>query len=142
MRADAAAKKVLETHNVDVRYHSIIYDVIDEVKAAMSGMLSPERKQNIVGLAQVRDVFKHPKFGSIAGCMVTDGKITRNSKVRVRRGKEIAADSVVASLKRFKDDVKEVKAGFECGLQLKNYNDIKEGDQLEFFEVKEVARTL
>ncbi len=142
VRADAAAKKVLETHNVDVRYHSIIYDVIDEVKAAMSGMLSPERKQNIVGLAQVRDVFKHPKFGSIAGCMVTEGIVKRSNPIRVLRDNVVIFEGELDSLRRFKDDVSEVRNGMECGIGVKNYNDVRVGDQIEVFEVVEVARTV
>ncbi len=142
VRADATAKKVLETHNVDVRYHSIIYDVIDEVKAAMSGMLSPERKQNIVGLAQVREVFKHPKFGLIAGCMVTEGNVKRSNPIRVLRDNVVIFEGELDSLRRFKDDVAEVRNGMECGIGVKNYNDVRVGDQIEVFEVIEVARTV
>ncbi|MFN4292137.1 MAG: translation initiation factor IF-2 [Permianibacter sp.] len=142
VRADASAKKVLETHSVDVRYHSIIYDVIDEVKAAMSGMLSPEKKQNIIGLAQVREVFKHPKFGSIAGCMVTEGIVKRSSPIRVLRDNVVIFEGELDSLRRFKDDVQEVRAGMECGVGVKNYNDVRAGDQIEVFEIVEVARTI
>ncbi|MFZ5841541.1 MAG: translation initiation factor IF-2 [Pseudomonadota bacterium] len=142
VRADASAKKVLEAHSVDVRYHSIIYDVIDEVKAAMSGMLSPEKKQNIIGLAQVREVFKHPKFGSIAGCMVTEGIVKRSNPIRVLRDNVVIFEGELDSLRRFKDDVQEVRAGMECGMGVKNYNDVRAGDQIEVFEIVEVARTI
>ncbi|HEX4911373.1 MAG TPA: translation initiation factor IF-2 [Permianibacter sp.] len=142
VRADASAKKVLEANGVDVRYHSIIYDVIDEVKAAMSGMLSPEKKQNIIGLAQVREVFKHPKFGSIAGCMVTEGIVKRSNPIRVLRDNVVIFEGELDSLRRFKDDVQEVRAGMECGMGVKNYNDVRAGDQIEVFEIVEVARTI
>ena len=142
VRPDASAKKVLEANGVDVRYHSIIYDVIDEVKAAMSGMLSPEKKQNIIGLAQVREVFKHPKFGSIAGCMVTEGIVKRSNPIRVLRDNVVIFEGELDSLRRFKDDVQEVRAGMECGMGVKNYNDVRAGDQIEVFEIVEVARTI
>ncbi len=142
VRADATARKLSEQLGVDIRYHSIIYDIIDEVKAAMSGMLSPERKQNIVGLAQVRDVFKHPKFGSIAGCMVTEGLVKRSNPIRVLRDNVVIFEGELDSLRRFKDDVAEVRAGMECGIGVKNYNDVRVGDQIEVFEIIEVARTI
>ncbi len=142
VRADASAKKVLEANGVDIRYHSIIYDVIDEVKSAMSGMLSPEKKQNIVGMAQVREVFKHPKFGSIAGCMVLEGHVKRSNPVRVLRDNVVIFEGELDSLRRFKDDVQEVRAGMECGIGVKNYNDVRAGDQIEVFEIVEVARTI
>ncbi|NQD36527.1 translation initiation factor IF-2 [Permianibacter sp. IMCC34836] len=142
VRADASAKKVLEANGVDIRYHSIIYDVIDEVKSAMSGMLSPEKKQNIVGMAQVREVFKHPKFGSIAGCMVLEGHVKRSNPIRVLRDNVVIFEGELDSLRRFKDDVQEVRAGMECGIGVKNYNDVRAGDQIEVFEIVEVARTI
>ncbi len=142
VRADSAAKKTAESEGVDLRYYSVIYDVIDEVKAAMSGMLSPERKQQIVGLAEVRDVFRSPKFGAIAGCMVIDGFVKRNNPIRVLRDNVVIYEGELESLRRFKDDVQEVRNGMECGIGVKNYNDVKEGDQIECFEIVEVARTI
>ena len=127
---------------MDIRYYNIIYDAVDEVKAAMSGMLSPERKENAIGLVEIRQVFRISKVGSVAGCYVLDGLVRRGSQVRLLRDNVVIWTGELDSLKRFKDDVREVKAGFECGLSLKNYNDIQEGDQLEVFEIEEVARTL
>jgi translation initiation factor IF-2 len=141
-RADAGARKLAESSGVDIRYYNIIYEAVDEVKAALSGMLSPDKKEEILGLVQIRQVFSMSKVGNIAGCMVTEGLVRRGSQVRLLRDNVVQWTGELDSLKRFKDDVREVKAGFECGLTLKNYNDIKEGDQLEVFEVKEVARTL
>lgn len=142
VRADAAARKVAENEAVDLRYYSVIYDVIDEVKAAMSGMLSPERKQEIIGLAEVRDVFRSPKFGAVAGCMVIEGVVKRNRPIRVLRDNVVIYEGELESLRRFKDDVQEVRNGMECGIGVKNYNDVKAGDQIECFEVIEVARTI
>jgi len=142
VRADAAARKAVEKEGVDLRYYSVIYDVIDEVKAAMSGMLSPEKKQEIIGLAEVRDVFKSPKLGAIAGCMVVEGVVKRNNPIRVLRDNVVIFEGELESLRRFKDDVNEVRAGMECGIGVKNYNDVKVGDQIEVFEVVEVERTL
>jgi translation initiation factor IF-2 len=141
-RADAGARKLAEANGIDIRYYNIIYEAVDEVKAALSGMLSPDKKEEILGLVQIRQVFSISKVGNIAGCMVTEGVIKRGAQVRLLRDNVVVWTGELDSLKRFKDDVREVKAGFECGLSLKNYNDIKEGDQLEVFEVKEVARTL
>ncbi|MBJ7379706.1 MAG: translation initiation factor IF-2 [Polynucleobacter sp.] len=141
-RADAVARKLAENNGVDIRYHNIIYDAVDEVKAALSGMLTPDKKEEITGLVEIRQVFAVSKVGSIAGCMVLEGVIKRNSKARLLRDNVVIWTGELDSLKRFKDDAKEVRGGFECGLSLKNYNDIKEGDQLEIFEVTEVARTL
>jgi translation initiation factor IF-2 len=141
-RADAVARKLAETNGVDIRYHNIIYDAVDEVKAALSGMLTPDKKEEIIGMVEIRQVFNVSKVGAIAGCMVLDGIVRRNSRVRLLRDNVVVWNGELDSLKRFKDDVKEVKGGFECGLSLKNSNDIKEGDQLEVFEVTEVARTL
>ena len=141
-RADAGARKLAENHGIDIRYYNIIYDAVDEVKAAMSGMLSPEKREETTGLVEVRQVFHVPKVGAVAGCMVLDGFVKRNSLVRVLRANVVIFSGELDSLKRFKDDVKEVKQGFECGLSIKNFNDVQEGDQLEIYEITEVARTL
>jgi len=141
-RADALARKLAESNGVDIRYYNIIYDAVDEVKAAMSGMLAPEKKETIIGLVEVRQVFRVPKIGAVAGCMVLDGTVKRSSQVRVLRNNVVIHTGELDSLKRFKDDVREVKQGFECGMSVKNFNDIIEGDQFEIFEVTEVARTL
>jgi translation initiation factor IF-2 len=141
-RADTSARKLAEASGVDIRYYNIIYDAVDEIKAAMSGMLAPEKREQILGLVEIRQVFHISKIGSIAGCYVLDGVIKRSASVRLLRDNVVTWTGDLDSLKRFKDDVREVKAGFECGLSLKNFNDIKEGDQLEVFEVQEVARTL
>ena len=141
-RADANARKVAEHNGVDLRYYNIIYDAVDDVKAAMGGMLAPEQREEIIGSAEIRQVFVASKIGTIAGCMVTDGVVRRTAKLRLLRENVVIYTGELEGLKRFKDDAKEVKEGFECGLSIKNYNDIKEGDVLEFFEIKEVARTL
>ncbi|AWW46404.1 translation initiation factor IF-2 [Polynucleobacter paneuropaeus] len=141
-RADAAARKLAENNGVDIRYHNIIYDAVDEVKAALSGMLTPDKKEEITGLVEIRQVFLVSKVGAIAGCLVVDGVVKRTSSVRLLRDNVVVWSGELDSLKRFKDDAKEVRAGVECGLSLKGYNDIKEGDQLEVFEVTEVARSL
>lgn len=141
-RADAGARKLAEGNGVDIRYYNIIYDAVDEVKSAMSGMLAPDQREEIIGIAQVRQVFRISKIGAIAGCMVMSGVVRRNARLRLLRDNVVVFTGELESLKRFKDDVREVKEGFECGLNIKNYNDIVEGDQLEFFEIKEVARTL
>jgi len=142
VRADAGARKLIESSGVDVRYYNIIYEAVDEIKAALGGMLSPEKKESATGLVEIREVFRISKVGAIAGCYVLDGVIKRNAKVRVLRGDVVIHTGELDSLKRFKDDVKEVKSNFECGLSLKNFNDIEVGDMLEVFEVVEVARTL
>src|SRR5438034_344545 len=141
-RADTTARKAAETSGVDVRYYNIIYDAVDEVKAALSGMLAPEKKENVLGLVDVRQVFKISKVGAVAGCMVLEGLVRRNASVRVLRDHVVVHPGEIDSLKRFKDDVREVKAGFECGMSVKNFNDLKIGDQFEIYEVQEVARTL
>ena len=141
-RADAAARKLAENNGVDIRYHNIIYDAVDEVKLALSGMLTPDKKEEITGLVEIRQVFLVSKVGAIAGCLVVDGIVKRTSSVRLLRDNVVIWSGELDSLKRFKDDAKEVRAGVECGLSLKGYNDIKEGDQLEVFEVTEVARSL
>ena len=142
VRADAQARKLAETNGVDIRYYNIIYEAVDEVKAALSGMLAPEKKESVIGTVEVRQVFHISKVGTIAGCYVTDGVVKRGAGVRLIRNNVVVHQGELDSLKRFKDDVKEVKANFECGLSLKNFNDIQEGDILEVFEVVEVARTL
>jgi translation initiation factor IF-2 len=142
VRADASARKLAESNGVDIRYYNIIYEAVDEVKAALSGMLAPEKKESVIGTVEVRQVFVISKVGTIAGCYVTDGVIKRNAGVRVLRNNVVIHQGELDSLKRFKDDVKEVKANFECGLSLKNFNDIQVGDILEVFEVVEVARSL
>ena len=141
-RADANARKVAEHNGVDIRYYNIIYDAVDDVKAAMGGMLAPEQREEIIGSAEIRQVFVASKIGTIAGCMVTDGVVRRSARLRLLRDNVVIYTGELEGLKRFKDDVKEVREGFECGLNIKGYNDIKEGDVLEFFEIKEVARTL
>lgn len=141
-RADTNARKVAEGNDVDIRYYNIIYDAVDDVKLAMSGMLTPDKKEEIIGMAEIRTVFVASKIGTVAGCMVTSGQVTRNASFRLLRENTVVYTGELDSLKRMKDDVREVKEGFECGIKLRNYNDIKEGDQLEFFEVKEIARTL
>jgi translation initiation factor IF-2 len=141
-RADAGARKLAEGNGVDIRYYNIIYDAVDELKAAMSGMLAPEKREEVIGNAEIRTVFVASKIGTVAGCMVTNGYVLRNAHFRLLRENVVIYTGELDSLKRMKDDVREVKEGFECGIKLKNYNDIKEGDVLEFFEVKEVARTI
>ena len=142
VRADGAARKVIENHGLDLRYYSVIYDVVDEVKAAMTGMLAPEFKQEIIGLAEVRQVFRVPKLGAVAGCMVLEGVVRRSNPIRVLRDNVVIFEGELDSLRRFKDDVNEVRAGMECGIGVKNYNDIKVGDQIEVFETVEVKRSL
>ncbi|MBU3826756.1 MAG: translation initiation factor IF-2 [Candidatus Anaerobiospirillum merdipullorum] len=142
VRADGPARRVIETEGVDLHYYSVIYDLIDEVKQAMSGMLKAEVRQEIIGLAEVRDVFRHPKFGSIAGCMVTEGVVKRSAPIRVLRENVVIFEGELDSLRRFKDDVSEVKAGTECGIGVKNYQDVRVGDQIEVFENVEIKRTL
>ncbi|RVT87726.1 translation initiation factor IF-2 [Inhella crocodyli] len=141
-RADAGARKLAEGNGVDLRYYNVIYDAVDDVKAAMSGMLAPEQREEVLGTAEIRNVITATKIGTIAGCMVTSGLVKRDARFRLLRDNVVIYTGELDSLKRFKDDVKEVREGFECGVKLKNYTDIHEGDQLEFFEVKEVARTL
>ena len=142
VRADTGARRLAEGNDVDIHYYNIIYDAVDELKAAMSGMLAPEKREEDIGTAEIRTVFVASKIGTVAGCMVTSGMVTRSAHFRLLRENVVVYSGEIESLKRLKDDVREVKEGFECGIKLKNYNDIKEGDQLEFFEIKEVARTL
>ncbi|HEX8012625.1 MAG TPA: translation initiation factor IF-2 [Casimicrobiaceae bacterium] len=141
-RADVAARKLAEHNGVEIRYYNIIYEAVDDVKAALSGMLAPERKENQLGLVEVREVYKISKVGTVAGCYVLEGLVRRGAKIRVLRDNVVIHDGELDSLKRFKDDVREVKTGFECGLSLKGYNDIQKGDQLEVYEIVEVSRTL
>ena len=141
-RADAGARKLAESNDVEIHYYNVIYDAVEELKAAMSGMLSPEKKEEVIGMAEVRSVFVASRIGTVAGCMVTEGLVRRDSHFRLLRDHVVVYTGEVESLKRIKDDVAEVREGFECGIKLKNCTDIKEGDQLEFFTVKEVARTL
>ncbi|HUD25250.1 MAG TPA: translation initiation factor IF-2 [Burkholderiaceae bacterium] len=142
VRAEQTARKLAESSGIDIRYYNIIYDAVDEVKAALSGMLTPEQREQVLGLVEVRQVFRISKIGTVAGCMVLDGLVRRTSRVRLLRDNVVIWTGELDSLKRFKDDAREVKAGFECGLSLKGYDDLKEGDQLEIFEVQEVARSL
>lgn len=142
VRADQSAKKLAENNGVDIRYYNIIYDAVDEVKSAMSGMLAPERREEVIGMVDVREVYTISKIGTVAGCMVTDGHVRRDSQIRLLRDNVVVWAGYIDSLRRFKDDVKEVKSGFDCGITLKNNNDIKVGDQFEVFEVREVARSI
>ena len=142
VRADAGARKLAEGNGVDIHYYNIIYDAVDELKAAMSGMLAPEKREEVIGMAEIRTVFVASKIGTVAGCMVTAGFVTRSAHFRLLRENVVIYTGELESLKRMKDDVREVKEGFECGIKLKNYNDINTGDLLEFFEIKEIARTL
>jgi translation initiation factor IF-2 len=142
VRADAQARKLAESSGVQIRYYNIIYDAVDEVKAALSGMLTPEQKESTLGMVEVREVYRISKVGTVAGCYVQEGLIKRGAKVRLLRDSVVVFDGELDSLKRFKDDVREVKAGFECGLSLKNYNDLQKGDHLEVYEIVEVSRTL
>ncbi|KGT94512.1 translation initiation factor IF-2 [Erwinia typographi] len=142
VRADASARRVIDSESLDLRYYSVIYNLIDEVKQAMSGMLTPEYQHQITGLAEVRDVFKSPKFGAIAGCMVTEGNIKRHNPIRVLRDNVVIYEGELESLRRFKDDVNEVRNGMECGIGVKNYNDVRVGDMIEVFEIIEIQRTI
>jgi translation initiation factor IF-2 len=142
VRADAGAKRLIESQGVDVHYYNVIYDAVDEVKAAMSGLLKPTIKEQVLGLAEVRQVFRAPKIGTVAGCYVVEGVVKRNRSVRVLRANVVVFEGEIDSLKRFKDDAGEVKAGLECGIGVKNYNDVQVGDQIEVFEKVEVARTI
>jgi len=142
VRADAQARKLAETNSVQIRYYNIIYEAVDEVKAALSGMLTPEQKENRLGLVDVREVYRISKVGTVAGCYVLEGVVRRGAKIRVLRDNVVVHEGELDSLKRFKDDVREVKAGFECGLSIRNFNDVQQKDQLEVYEIVEVSRTL
>jgi translation initiation factor IF-2 len=141
-RADGAARKLAESSGIQIRYYNIIYEAVDEIKAALSGMLAPERKEQVIGLVEVRQVFRISKVGTVAGCYVLEGTVRRGAQVRVLRDNVVIHAGEIDSLKRFKDDVREVKAGFECGISLKSFTELKEKDQFEVFETVEVARTL
>jgi translation initiation factor IF-2 len=140
VRADAAARGAIKESGVDIRYYSIIYEAIDDIKAAASGLLAPEVREQIVGLAEVREVFRSPKFGQVAGCMVVDGYVRRSNPIRVLRNNVVIFEGALESLRRFKDDVGEVRAGTECGIGVRNYNDVKVGDQIECYERTEIVR--
>jgi translation initiation factor IF-2 len=142
VRADNAARRVVEAEGIDLRYYNVIYDLIDDVKQALTGMLAPELREEIVGIAEVRDVFRSPKFGQIAGCMVTEGTVYRSKPIRVLRDNVVIYQGELESLRRFKDDANEVRNGTECGIGVKNYTDVKVGDLIEVYEVKEIARSL
>lgn len=142
VRADAAARKVVESEGVDLRYYSVIYQLLDEVKQALSGMLDPEMREEIVGIAEVRDVFSSPKFGHIAGCMVIEGTVSRDKPIRVLRDSVVIYQGELESLRRFKDDVKDVRNGTECGIGVKDYKDVKPGDQIEVYEIQYIDREL
>ena len=142
VRADNAAKRVIESEGLDLRYYKVIYDLVDDVKDALSGMLSPEVREDIVGIAEVRDVFESKKMGQIAGSMVIEGTISKSKQIRVLRDNVVIYEGELESLRRFKDEVQSVSSGTECGIGVKNYNDVKKGDQIEVFDTREVAREL
>jgi translation initiation factor IF-2 len=142
VRASSVARQLAEKEQIEVRYYSVIYNLLDEVKQALSGMLAPETKEDIVGIAEVRDVFRSPKFGAIAGCMVTEGVVYRNKPIRVLRDNIVIYQGELESLRRFKDDAQEVRNGMECGIGVKDYNDVKPGDQIEVYEITQVQRSL
>ena len=142
VRASSVARQLAEKEQIEVRYYSVIYNLLDEVKQALSGMLAPETKEEIVGIAEVRDVFRSPKFGAIAGCMVTEGVVYRNKPIRVLRDNIVIYQGELESLRRFKDDAQEVRNGMECGIGVKDYNDVKPGDQIEVYEITQVQRSL
>ena len=142
VRAEAGSRNLAREEGVEIRYYSVIYDLIDEIKQAMSGMLAPEFKEEIIGMAEVRDVFRAPKIGAIAGCMVVEGVVKRNNPIRVLRDNVVIFEGELESLRRFKEDVNEVKQGLECGIGVKNYDDVRIGDQIEVYERVQVARKI
>ncbi|MEE8320850.1 MAG: EF-Tu/IF-2/RF-3 family GTPase, partial [Gammaproteobacteria bacterium] len=142
VRADASAKKIVDAEGIDLRYYSVIYDVVDDVKLAVTGLLKPELREQIVGIAEVREVFRSPKFGDVAGCLVSSGVVKRHNPIRVLRDNVVIYEGELESLRRFKDDVNEVKSGTECGIAVKNYNDVRAGDQIEVFERVEIQRAV
>ena len=142
VRADKAAKDVIEREGIELRYYSVIYELLDDIKMVLEGMLSPEVREEIIGTAEVRDVFRSPRYGQVAGCMVTEGTISRNRKIRVLRDNVVIFEGELESLRRFKDDVNEVRNGLECGIGVRNYNDVRAGDLIEVFDSREVARSL
>lgn len=141
-RADSAAKAIIEREGLDLRYYSVIYELLDDIKLVLEDMLEPELREEIVGTAEVRDVFRSPRFGQVAGCMVVEGTVFRNKKIRVLRENVVIFEGELESLRRFKDDVNEVRNGLECGIGVRNYNDVRAGDKIEVFEAREVARAL
>jgi translation initiation factor IF-2 len=142
VRADATARAAAEKESLEIRYYSIIYNLLDDVKDALSGMLAPEMREEILGTAEVRDVFKSPKFGLVAGCMVVEGSVSRSKQIRVLRENIVIHEGELDSLRRFKDDVSEVRSGTECGIGVKDYTDVKAGDRIEVFDIQKVARSL
>ena len=142
VRADKRAKTLLEREGVDLRYYSVIYELMDDIKIVLTGMLAPEVREEIVGIAEVRDVFKSPRYGQIAGCMVVEGVVYRNKPIRVLRDNVVIYEGELESLRRFKDDVNDVRNGTECGIGVRNYNDVRSGDSIEVFDTKEIAREL
>jgi translation initiation factor IF-2 len=142
VRADQQARRIAETNDIDMHFYNVIYDAIDDVKAAMSGMLAPEKREDVIGMVEVREVYSISRIGKVAGCMVTDGVVRRDSSVRQLRNNVVIWTGALDSLKRFKDDAKEVRSGFDCGITLRGSNDIEVGDQFEVFEIKEIARTI
>ena len=142
VRAESTAKKLAQNEGVEIRYYSVIYDLVDEIKQALTGLLKPKFKEQIIGIAEVRDVFRSPKLGAIAGCLVVEGVVKRNNPIRVLRENVVIYEGTLESLRRFKDDVLEVKEGTECGIGVKNYNDVKPNDQIEVYEVVEIKRKL
>jgi translation initiation factor IF-2 len=142
VRAESSAKRLVESEELDLRYYKVIYDLVDDVKAALSGMLAPEVREDIVGIAEVKDVFDSKKYGSIAGCMVIEGTVYRHKKIRVLRDNIVIYEGELESLRHFKDEVESIRSGTECGIGVKNYNDVKVKDQIEVFDVREVARQL
>ena len=142
VRADNSAKKIIEREGLDLRYYSVIYELLDDVKQVLTGMLAPEVREEIIGVAEVRDVFRSPRYGAIAGCMVTEGTVYRNKPIRVLRDNVVIYEGELESLRRFKEDVNEVRSGTECGIGVRNYNDVRVGDQIEVFDTMEVAREL
>jgi translation initiation factor IF-2 len=142
VRADSAAKAIIEREGIDLRYYSIIYELLDDVKSVLSGMLSPEIREEILGVAEVRDVFRSPRYGQVAGCMVVEGQVFRNKPIRVLRDNVVIFQGELESLRRFKDDVSEVRSGMECGIGVRNYNDVRPGDLIEVYDTKVLARQL
>ena len=142
VRADNAAKKVIEREGLELRYYSVIYEILDDIKQVLSGMLAPEVRDEIVGTAEVREVFRSPRFGQVAGCMVIEGTVHRNKRIRVLRDDVVIFEGELESLRRFKDDVNEVRSGLECGIAVRSYNDVRVGDKIEVYDQREVARAL
>ncbi|MDB9918516.1 translation initiation factor IF-2, partial [Pseudomonadales bacterium] len=142
VRADTAGRRLVDAEGLDLRYYKVIYDLVDDVKAALSGMLSPEVREDIVGIAEVKDVFDSKKFGNVAGCMVIEGTVFKDKKIRVLRDSVVIYEGELESLRHYKEEVAQVKRGTECGIGVRNYNDVKVGDQIEVFDTREVARKL